>query len=77
MVINMDIKEIVDIKEMPNFNPKVKNGADSVSTGKVFLKETGHGRMPFCEKHGIMNKVTSHGIWRCLMCNEGCYENDF
>lgn len=28
---------IIDIKDSPNFNATVKNGIDSVSTGKVFL----------------------------------------
>lgn len=30
---------IVDIQQMPGFNPSVKNGIDSVSTGSVTLEE--------------------------------------
>lgn len=26
---------------------------------------------PFCSEHGAMNKVSKHGIWRCLICHVG------
>jgi len=64
------VMKIVDMKEMPGFNPAVKNGTDSVSTGKVYLRYK-----PTCATHGAMNKMSKFGIWRCIMCNEGCYEN--
>lgn len=84
--------KITDLKNMPNFNPEVKNGIDSVSTGRValmpyldgihFLPNTLQAKTfgkemkysVFCIKHGACNKVTPEGIWRCLACNEGCWE---
>ena len=70
-------RKIIDLKNMPNFNIEVRNGIDSVSTGKVFLMKcatTGVKLYPTCYQHGAMNKVTKEGIWRCLMCNVGCWE---
>ena len=32
------MRRFVDLKNMPNFNPEVKDETDSVSTGKVRLK---------------------------------------
>lgn len=26
---------------------------------------------PYCSEHGAMNKVSKHGLWRCLMCHIG------
>ena len=26
---------------------------------------------PHCSEHGAMNKVSKHGMWRCLMCHLG------
>ena len=26
---------------------------------------------PHCTEHGAMNKVSKHGLWRCLMCHIG------
>lgn len=26
---------------------------------------------PHCTEHGAMNKVSKHGMWRCLMCHIG------
>lgn len=26
---------------------------------------------PYCSEHGAMNKVSKHGMWRCLMCHVG------
>lgn len=26
---------------------------------------------PYCSEHGAMNKVSMHGLWRCLMCHVG------
>lgn len=30
--------------------------------------------IPICKEHGAINKVSASGIWRCLMCNIGCWE---
>ena len=30
---------------------------------------------PVCSAHGAMNKVSSHGMWRCLTCHVGYDEN--
>lgn len=30
---------------------------------------------PHCRKHGAMNLVSKHGIWRCLMCHVGYVES--
>lgn len=69
--------KIIDIKEMPNFNPSVPNGIDSVSSGKVYLKDHKDGlHSPYCIRHGAMLKVSPHGIWRCgeLGCDNGCFQ---
>lgn len=71
--------KIVDIKDMPDYNPVVKNGIDSVSSGKVLLmtfEMTGSKLYPSCERHGAILKVSKDGIWRCgeLGCDNGCYE---
>lgn len=69
---------IVDIQCMPGFNPKVPNGADSVSRGLVSVdltinKYAGVNKV-VCSKHGAMNAVSQDcRIWRCLTCNEGAY----
>lgn len=81
-------REFVDIKDMPDYNPVVKDNVDSVSTRRVYTKmlmfNTGEpvlfgtkkiiGFYPFCKVHGAMNKVSKEGLWRCLMCGVGCYE---
>ena len=76
----------VDLKDAPGFNPAVRNGIDSVSAGKVVVGTyltliDGEFRpvlfspgYPHCAEHGAMNKVSPEGIWRCLTCNEGCWE---
>jgi hypothetical protein len=63
-------KTLKDIKEMPDFNPIVKNGIDSVSGGLIKLTKQG----PTCNKHGAMNCVAllkAGKLYRCLACNEG------
>jgi hypothetical protein len=63
--------KIVDIKNMPNFNPVVKNGIESVSQGKVIWIDK---NLVTCVKHGAMLCVTEdRRIWRCPTCNEGAY----
>lgn len=77
--------KIVDICKMPNYNPKVKDNANSVSEGRVqirtiHLEGSGYGidvlTYPECVKHGAMNRVSKEGIWRCLAdrCGVGCFE---
>lgn len=62
---------ITDIANMPDYNPKVPNGARSVSEGKVLWMS---GQKAYCVKHGAMNCVSeSRRIWRCLTCHEGLY----
>lgn len=60
-----------DIKDMPNYNPKVPNGNDSVSTGKIYWDDQS---LVTCIKHGACNAVNpTRTIWRCLTCHEGAY----
>lgn len=60
-----------DIKDMPNFNPTVPNGMDSVSTGKVYWTEK---NLVTCARHGAMLCVNpDRTIWRCPTCHEGAY----
>ncbi|KKL24325.1 hypothetical protein LCGC14_2416460 [marine sediment metagenome] len=67
-----------DIKEMPNFNPSVKNGVDSVSAGKVYWDDR---NLVTCALHGAMLCVNpSRTIWRCPACHEGAFvewDDDF
>ncbi len=65
---------IVDIGDMPNYDPKVKDGIDSVSSGRVILKKYKSGQYPHCIEHGAMLRVSIDGIWRCPTCRAGCYE---
>ncbi len=65
-----ELRKFVDIKDMPNYNPIVRDHVESVSKGELkILNGT-----PHCKKHGAMNKVSKDGIWRCLMCGVGCFE---
>lgn len=64
---------IGDIKNMPNYNPNVPNGSDSVSTGKVYWDDKSKVT---CVTHGAMNAVNpDRTIWRCLACHVGAYTN--
>jgi len=65
----------IDIKDMPGYNPIVKNGVDSASKGLVTLEDLGPGIYPCCNKHKSLLKVSKDGIWRCgeLGCSNGCY----
>lgn len=29
---------------------------------------------PYCSEHGVMNKVSKYGMYRCLMCHIGYNE---
>ncbi len=75
---------IVDIQQMPGFNPDVKNGLDCVTQGNVHCvtkcylsRDERFGSYPYCKLHGAMLKVSRDGIWRCgeLGCSCGCYES--
>ena len=67
--------KIIDIRDMPNYNPTVPNGNDSVSQNKVIWTSS---QKAFCKSHGAMNCVSQNRkIWRCLTCHEGCYVFDF
>ncbi len=74
--------KIIDIEDMPNFNPIVRDGKDSVSQGKVKLgytympNGTKYGPYPVCIEHGALLKVSKEGIWRFVVCHEGCYQTD-
>jgi len=57
------------IKDLDKYSNVCDSGKD-VTNGKVILKEN----YPFCVIHGFMNKVSKDGIWRCIMCNVGCFE---
>ena len=60
-----------DIKDIPNFNPNVKNGLDSVSSGLVYWTDN---NLVTCHRHGAMLCVNeSRTIWRCPACNVGAY----
>ncbi len=74
--------KLIDMKDMPNYNPEVKNGIDDVSMGQVFF-----GRCEWmweecletvcCIEHGAMNPMTDDKdgrIWRCIICNRGAFE---
>lgn len=73
--------QLFDISSMPKFNPSVPNGANSVSEGKVFFGKLDNQssyavESPQCKKHGALlcvAKTESGKIWRCEVCNEGCY----
>lgn len=75
------MRTLIDIKEMPGYNPEVTNGADSVSAGLVRMHECGFGSFgpcpdtgwtkwtahttPYCKFHGAMLRVSKDGIYRC------------
>ena len=72
---NNSILEIVDIGNMPGYNPKVTNGIDSVSKGKVSWDPH---QKAVCKNHGAMNAVSmDRRIWRCLTCHEGLYVREW
>lgn len=73
--------KIFDISSMPNFNSTVKNGIQSVTNKIVFW-----GKLPWMSEYAVDTLCcTNHGaclcvahtekgkIWRCEVCNEGCY----
>jgi hypothetical protein len=63
--------KLTNIKDMPEFNPIVKNGLTSVSEGKIFWT---NNNLVTCKEHGAclcLNKDRT--LWRCPTCNEGAY----
>ena len=68
--------KIIDLKDSPYKDSKATNGFDSVSTGRVILKSDYENvqETPHCINHGAMNKVDKSGLWRCLVCNVGCFQ---
>lgn len=55
--------KLIDIQDMPEFNPLVKNGLTSVSEGKISWTEN---NLVTCREHGAclcLNKDRT--IWRC------------
>jgi hypothetical protein len=71
---------ISDIETMPGFDPKVPNGAKSVSAGLIYrgLPASGNGlETVCCAAHGAVLCVASNDagkIWRCPACNEGAFQ---
>jgi hypothetical protein len=62
---------IIDIADMPHFNPVVKNGIHSVSKRKIFWTSNNYVT---CKEHGARLCVSKdRRIWRCPTCNEGAY----
>ena len=48
------VKTFVDIKEMPDYNPVVRDNISSIRDKQVFIKDG----YPNCIRHGAMNKVS-------------------
>jgi hypothetical protein len=64
-------KKLMDIADMPSFNPEAKDGLHSVSEGKIFWTDN---NLVTCREHGACNAVNKDlSIWRCLTCHEGAY----
>ena len=63
--------KLLDLEQMPNFNPSVKNGCRSVSEGKIYWTDD---NLVTCHKHGACLCVNEmRTIWRCPACHEGAY----
>jgi hypothetical protein len=72
--------KLLDIAAMPAFDPKVPNGATSVSDGLVFFgRNANQGGMDTvsCVEHGAIlcvSRLNEGGkLWRCPACNDGAY----
>lgn len=62
---------ILDIEKMPDYNSKVKNGANSVSQNIIYWTDR---NKVTCREHGACLCVSpDRKIWRCATCNEGAY----
>lgn len=67
---------IVDLADSPYKDSMAKNGFGAVNNGLITIKSSypGTNSTPHCHIHRAMNKVDSSGLWRCLMCNIGCFQ---
>jgi hypothetical protein len=71
--------DLVDLEQMPGFDPAVPNGTRSVTEGRVFLgrnPDQGGLETVSCRDHGAMLCVAVNPagkIWRCPACNEGAF----
>lgn len=67
------MSELVDIADMPNFNPSTSSRGDrSVSEGNVTWTEKNKAT---CYIHGAMSCVNKERtIWRCEACGAGAYK---
>lgn len=64
-------KKVLDIADMPSYNPIVTKRVHGVSEGKIFW--TDENKIT-CKEHGAclcVNKERT--LWRCPACNEGAY----
>ena len=76
--------KLFDIADMPNFNNQVTNGSRSISERWVFYGKLGwmlteSVNTICCLDHGacLCVAITENGrIYRCEVCNEGCYTED-
>jgi hypothetical protein len=70
------VTNLLDVAEMPDFNPVSNQGTGAtaqrdVSSGGVYLHPVWKVA---CRQHGAMNAVNvARTLWRCLMCNVGGY----
>jgi hypothetical protein len=73
--------KVLDIRDMPGFDPKVPNGTDSVTGKRVYFgqpRQASTMSIPTvcCADHGAMLCVAKNDagkIWRCPTCNEGAF----
>ena len=72
--------KLLNLRDMPDFNPAASNGTDSITTGKIFFgRKEGQGGLETvsCMRHGAVLCVASYPtgrIWRCRSCNKGALE---
>lgn len=73
-ICNQEIEEspqLIDIADMPDFNPVVKNGLRSVTQDLIFWTKN---NKVTCKEHGACLCLSQdRNIWRCPTCNEGAY----
>jgi len=71
---------LLDIDKMPGYEFREGfKGLQSVTEGKVFLKEFEAGVYPACHRHGailLVGPQEDGNIWRCreVGCEEGCFQ---
>ena len=71
----MSTPEIVDITDMPGFNPNASSRGDrSVTDGRVYW---GESNRVCCTTHRAMLCVSEdRKLWRCIACGVGAYLPD-